>query len=80
MDFGRTTTIYSHDSQNDRIVIFDRGAAKMGEISRRDTFETTGVMFQSKIFSPGQKFRNLTHFVAYQNAVPGSGHTMVKKT
>ncbi len=34
----------------------------MGEISRRDTFETTGVMFRSKILSPRQKFGNLTHF------------------
>ncbi len=52
----------------------------MGEISRRDTFETTGVMFRSKILSPGQKFGNLTHFVAPQNATPGSGRTTVKKT
>ncbi len=52
----------------------------MGEISRRDTFETTGVMFLSKILSPGQKFGNLTHFIAPQNAIPGSGHTTVKKT
>ncbi len=30
--------------------------------------------------SPGQKFGNLTHFVAPQNAITGSGRTMVKKT
>ncbi len=52
----------------------------MGEISRRDTFETTGVMFWNKILSPGQKFGNLTYFVAPQNAIPGSGRTTVKKT
>ncbi len=83
MDFGRTmvkTTIYSHDSQKDRFVIFDRGAGKMGEISRRDTFETTGIMFRSEIISSGQKFGNLTHFVASQNAIPGSGRRAVKKT
>ncbi len=83
MDFGRTTvktTIYSHDGQNDRIVIFDHEAAKMGEISRRDTFKTTGVMFWIEILSPGQKFGNLTYFVAPQNVIPGSGHKTVKKT
>ncbi len=52
----------------------------MGEISRRDTFETTGVIFRSKILSPGKKFGNLTHFVAPQNAIIGSGRTTVKKT
>ncbi len=52
----------------------------MGEISMRDTFETTGVMLRSKILSPGQKFGNLTHFVAPQNAIIGSGRSMVKKT
>ncbi len=78
MDFGRTTvktTIYSHDGQKDRFVIFGHGTAKMGEISRRDTFENTGVMFRSKILSPGQKFGNLTHFVAPQNTILGSGRT-----
>ncbi len=47
MDVGRTTlktTIYLHDGQKDRFVIFDPGAVKMGEISRRDNFKTTGVM------------------------------------
>ncbi len=58
---------------------FGRGAGKIGEISRRDTFETTGVMFLSEILSPGQKFGNLTHFVVSQNAIPGSGRTTVKK-
>ncbi len=52
----------------------------MAEISRKDTFETTGVMLRSEILSPGQKCENLTHFVAPQNAIPGSGRTMVKKT
>ncbi len=82
-DFARTTvktTIYSHDGKNDRNVIFDRGAAKMNEISWRDTFETTDLMFRSEILSPGQKFGNLTHFVTPQNVIPGSGRTMVKKT
>ncbi len=58
-DFGRTavkTTIYSHDGQKDRFVIFDRGAAKMGEISRSGTFETTGVMFRNEILSPAEIF------------------------
>ncbi len=83
MDFGRTTvktTIYSHDGQKDRFVIFGRKTAKMGEITRRDTFETTGVMFQGKILSPKQKFGDLTNFVAPQNAIPGSGRTTVEKT
>ncbi len=83
MDFSRTmvkTTIYSHDIQKDRFVIFNHEAAKMGEISRRDTFETTGVMLRSKILSPDQKCGNLTHFVALQNTIPGSGRTTVKKT
>ncbi len=82
-DFGRTTvktTIYSHDGQNDRILIFDHAEAKMCEISRRDTFKTTDVMFQSKIHSPEQKFGNLTHFVAPQHAIPASSRTAVKKT
>ncbi len=72
--------LWSHDGQKDRIKIFSFTAAKMGDISRRDTFETTGIMFRSKIISPVQKFGNLTLFVAPQNAVPGSGHTAVKKT
>ncbi len=83
MDFGRRmvkTTIYSHNGQKDLFVLFDRGAAKMGEISRRDTFETTGIMFRSEILSPEQTFGNLTYFVAPQNAIPGSGRTMAKKT
>ncbi len=57
-DFGRTTvktTIYSHDGQNDLIVIFDHRASKMGEIFRRDNFKTTGVMFRCKILSPEQR-------------------------
>ncbi len=60
MDFGRTTaktTIYSHDGQKDRFVIFDRGAAKLGERSVFDLFDTTGVMFRSEIPSLGQKFQ-----------------------
>ncbi len=52
----------------------------MGEISRRDTFETTDIMFGRKILSPGQEFGNLTHFIAPQNAIPGSGRSSVKKT
>ncbi len=56
----------SHASQKDRIKIFGRGAAKMGEMSRRDTFETTVIMFRSEILSPGQKFGNLTYFIAPQ--------------
>ncbi len=52
----------------------------MGEISKMDTFETTGIMFLSKILSPGQEFGNLMNFVAPQNAIPGSGRTMVRKT
>ncbi len=50
---------WSHDGQKDRIEIFSCGAAKMGEISRKDTFETTGVMFRSEILSPGQKWNIL---------------------
>ncbi len=71
---------WSHDGQKDRIEIFGHGSAKMGEISRRDTFETTSIMFWSKVLSPLHKFRNLTHFVAPQNVIPGSGRTRVKKT
>ncbi len=52
----------------------------MGEICRGDNFETIGVMFRSKILALGQKFGNLTHFVAPQNAIPGFGRTKVKKT
>ncbi len=70
---------WSHAGQKDRIKIFGRGAAKMGEISTRDTFETTGVMFLSKILSPGQKCGNLTHFVAPQNVIPGSGARQSKR-
>ncbi len=47
-----------------KIEILSCGAAKMGEVSWRDTFKTTGVTFWSKILSLGQKFGNLTHFVA----------------
>ncbi len=71
---------WSHDGQKDQIEIFGYMAANMSEASGRDTFETTGVMFWTKILSPGQKFGNLTHFVAPQNAMPGSGRTTVKKT
>ncbi len=82
MDFGSTmvkTTIHSHDDQKDQLKIFGCGAAKMGEIIRWDTLETTGVIFRSKILSPRQTFGNLTHFVAPQNAIRGSGHTLEKR-
>ncbi len=60
MDFGRTTvktTIYSHDGQKDLFVIFDGEAAKMGEISKRDNFETTGVMFRSENLSRAKMWK-----------------------
>ncbi len=47
------STIWSHDGQKDRFVIFGRGAPKMGEKSWR---ETIGVKVRSEILSPGQNF------------------------
>ncbi len=66
--------------QKDRIKIFGHGVAKMGEISRRNTLETIGIMFQSEIPSPGQELGNVTHFIAYQRAIPGSGRMTIKNT
>ncbi len=47
---GRTpikSTIWSHDGQKDRFVIFGHGAPKMGKKSWRETFGTIGVKIRS---------------------------------
>ncbi len=53
----RIVGFWSHDGRNDRIVIFDRRASKMGEIFRRDNYETIGVIFPCEIISPEKKIR-----------------------
>ncbi len=54
--FDRTpvkSTIWSHDGQKDRFVIFGRGAPKMGKKFWRETFGTIGVNIRSESEVPG---------------------------
>ncbi len=60
--FGRMlvkNTIWTHDGQKTRLVIFGRGAPKTGKKSWRETFGTTGVKFRSEMLSPGENLSSV---------------------
>ncbi len=81
------STIWSHNGQKDRFIIFGSGAPKMGKKSWRETFGTISVTVQNflqvkivKIWPMVAPHKDQTQvLVTRQSKVP-FGRTMVKKT
>ncbi len=71
---------WSHDGQKDWFVIFGRGAAKMGEISRRIISRPLALCSEAKFSLQGKNLEIWPILSHLKNAIPCSGRTLVKKT